>query len=157
MAPCVKALYKNFSKKENDIYLKPCTFFLGFLPKLALLDVPVWHYNNLMKSQHWHEFIEERQFYSIIIIFRLIIIDSFRDSGDRGQKFLQDPCLWFFFNQIILQIAFRQNSIASKLCPVARNKSFVSFLYINELYRKKACLLIFSKILFHKFKWKVHK
>ena len=33
------------------------------------------------------------------------------------------------------------NSNVSKLCSVASDESFVSFLYINELYRKKACFL----------------
>ena len=47
-----------------------------------------------------------------------------------------DPCLNFFINQIIFQVAFRQNSNASKLCSVASDESFATFLYINELRRK---------------------
>ena len=71
---------------------------------------------------------------------------GFRDCGAWGQKCLWCLCLKIFINQIILQIVFRQNSDASKLCSVASDESFVSFLCINELYRKKACFLIFSKI-----------
>ena len=46
---------------------------------------------------------------------------------------------------IILQFAFRQNYNASKLCPVASNESFVSFLYINELYGKMFAFYSFQK------------
>ena len=44
-------------------------------------------------------------------------------------------------NQIILQVAFCQNSNALKFSSAASDESFVSFLYINELYSKKACFL----------------
>ena len=57
-----------------------------------------------------------------------------------------------FINHIILQFVFRQNPDAC----VATDESSVSFLYINELYRKKVCFLIFSNTLFYKFRWKAH-
>ena len=50
-----------------------------------------------------------------------------------------DLCLKIFINDIIPQVALRQNFNALKLCSVASEESFVTFLYINELYRKKAC------------------
>ena len=49
---------------------------------------------------------------------------GFRDCGAWVLKFL--------ITKIILQVAFRQNSNSSKLCSVASDESFVSFLYIND-------------------------
>ena len=53
-----------------------------------------------------------------------------------GCDLRRDPCLNFFINQIILQVVFRQSSNASKLCSVASDESFATFLDINELCRK---------------------
>ena len=63
----------------------------------------------------------------------------FRYCGAPGRKHLRDSRFKIFINQINLQVIFCQNSNASKLCSVvASDESFVSFLYINELYRKMA-------------------
>ena len=51
------------------------------------------------------------------------------------------PLFEIFITHIILKFVFCQNSDASKLCSIVSDKSFVSFLYINELKRKKACFL----------------
>ena len=57
-----------------------------------------------------------------------------------------------FINQINLQVIFCQNSDASKLCSVvASNESFVSFLYINELYRKMAVFLETGDAFFYRY------
>ena len=58
---------------------------------------------------------------------------------DPGPKTFEKPSFECFFNQIILQVAFCSN--VSKLYLVASNESFVSFLYTNELYRKKEYFL----------------
>ena len=58
---------------------------------------------------------------------------SFRNCKTQDWKHLWGPCLKMFIYQIVI----RQYSNASKLCSVASDESFVSFLYINELYRKK--------------------
>ena len=50
-----------------------------------------------------------------------------------GSKTSAGPLFESFINQVILQIVFRQNSNAAKLCSVASDELFVSFLYINEL------------------------
>ena len=64
-----------------------------------------------------------------------------KENAAPGTENLCVTFLWVFFKQIILQVVFRQNSNASQLCPVARDGSFVSFLSINELYKKKTRLL----------------
>ena len=72
--------------------------------------------------------------------------------GAPGPKHLRDPRFRISINQINLQVIFRQNSNASKLCSVvASDESFVSFLYINELYRKMAVFLQTGSAFFYKY------
>ena len=69
--------------------------------------------------------------------------------GAPGPKHLRDPRFRISINQINLQVIFRQNPNASKLCSVvASDESFVTFLYINELYRKKAVFFTNRKCFF---------
>ena len=58
---------------------------------------------------------------------------SFMNCMAMGRKHLRSPFLKVFIDQIILLIVFPQNSNALKLCSVASDEPFVSFLYINEL------------------------
>ena len=51
------------------------------------------------------------------------------------------PLFEIFIIHIILKFVSCKNSDASKLCSVVSDESFVSFHYINELNRKKACFL----------------
>ena len=74
---------------------------------------------------------------------------GFRNCGASGRKHLRDPRFRISINQINLQVIFRQSSNASKLCSVvASDESFVTFLYINELYRKKAVFFTNRKCFF---------
>ena len=47
------------------------------------------------------------------------VISGSRDCGSWGLKHLLDPCLKICINPIILQLAIRENSNASQLCPAS--------------------------------------
>ena len=53
------------------------------------------------------------------------------ETAGPGPKTCAGTFLKIFINQIILQVVFRRNFNASKLCSIASDESFVSFLHIN--------------------------
>ena len=93
------------------------------------------HGSFLFNRQIWFSFCLPKLLYCLL--WKVLTSGGFRDCETRCRKHLQD---WkFFLIKINLQVGFRQNSNASKLCSLSSDESFVSFLYINDLYRKKEC------------------